>query len=89
MIALGNKDSKNSKEESKRLNDNILLAIFSLPYLYDFIVGIFCFYFMTKIAENNSAKRNEDYENLNEEIVELQNDQEIRNEIVRRQEQSE
>jgi hypothetical protein len=89
----------NNKDNSKNL-----LAIFTLPYLYDFIVGIFCFYLLTKIAENNnfikngntelinqSEYNNNNYNNIeNDDIIRLNyNEQEIKNEIVRRQEQSE
>jgi hypothetical protein len=88
----------NNKDNSNNLNDSILLAIFTLPYLYDFIVGIFCFYFLTKIAENNNIIKNgngeynnqNENDNENEEVIKLNyNEQEIKNEIIRRQEQSE
>jgi predicted PurR-regulated permease PerM len=37
------------------MNDNILLLIFSLPYLYDFIVGIITLFFMSRIAHFNET----------------------------------
>lgn len=101
LILLG---VKNSKENPKRLTDSYLMALFTLPYLYDFIVGIVCFYLMMKIAENNSKIKSGEIdldlndlenqkENLNEnedeEIQKLNNEEELRNEIIRRQEQSE
>ena len=40
-------------DSSKRLNDNILLFVFSLPYLYDFGVGIVTIVLMSRIATFN------------------------------------
>ncbi len=37
------------------MNDNLLLFIFSLPYLYDFIVGIVTLFLMAKIAHFNET----------------------------------
>jgi hypothetical protein len=37
------------------MNDNMLLLLFSLPYLYDFIVGIFTLVLMSRIASFNET----------------------------------
>ncbi len=37
------------------MNDNVLLLIFSLPYVYDFIVGIVSLIFMSRIAYFNET----------------------------------
>ena len=34
-----------------RMNDNILLFLFSLPYLYDFMAGVFNYMFLKKISD--------------------------------------
>jgi hypothetical protein len=92
LILLG---GNKNKDNQKRLNDSFLLAIFTLPYLYDFLVGIVCFYMLIKIAENNSAIKKGDLEDQNEnkeEILGLRlhnNEHELKNEIIKRQEQSE
>lgn len=38
-----------------RLNDNILLAVFSLPYVYDLSVGIVSIILMSRIATFNET----------------------------------
>ncbi len=40
----------------KRINDNYILFIFSLPYLIDLIVGLANYFFIAKISEYNNAK---------------------------------
>jgi len=42
--------------DSKRLNDNILLLIFSLPNIYDFCVGVYNYSFLKNITDFNKAK---------------------------------
>ena len=42
-------DTTHGKE--KRLNDSVLLIIFSLPYLYDTYVGISCYSFLSKVTK--------------------------------------
>lgn len=44
-------------ETQGRLNDSIILGIFSLPYIYDFVIGIFSIAFMSKIATFNELMR--------------------------------
>ena len=44
---------QNTSYGGNRLNDNILLLIFSLPYLYDFAVGIVTIVLMSRIANFN------------------------------------
>jgi len=63
---------KESSEDDKgptKLNDSVLLAIFSLPYLYDFIVGIVCFIFLMKIAEFNDQHRSVDLNQENHNLL--------------------
>ena len=92
LILLG---GNKNKDNSKRLNDSFLLAIFTLPYLYDLIVGVICLYMLIKIAENNSAIKKGDIENQNENKEDImglniyKNEKDINNEIIKRQEQSE
>ena len=56
-------------KDNKRLNDNLLMLIFSLPYLYDFCVGVVSLVFIGRLAEYNdnekSLLRNEDEERIN------------------------
>ncbi len=42
----------------KRINDNIILIIFSFPYIYDLCVGVFNYFFLSALAEYNQAKEN-------------------------------
>lgn len=44
-----------SYSSKRRLNDHILLSIFSLPYLYDFFVGVITIILMSRIASLNST----------------------------------
>ena len=44
-------------KDDKRMNDNILMLIFSLPYLYDFSVGIVSVVFLGRIAEFNDSEK--------------------------------
>lgn len=47
-----------TKQEVKyRLNDNWLLLIFSLPYIYDFFVGTVGLAFISRIASFNDTIR--------------------------------
>jgi hypothetical protein len=39
-----------------RINDNYILFIFSLPYLFDLIVGLSNYFFIGMVSEFNSAK---------------------------------
>jgi hypothetical protein len=41
--------------DDKRVNDNIILMIFSLPYIYDLCVGIYNYQFIKKLANLNSG----------------------------------
>lgn len=52
-----------------KLNDSVLLAIFSLPYLYDFIVGIVSFVFLMKIAEFNDKHKTVDFNQENQNLL--------------------
>lgn len=45
---------KDTREgDNRRLNDSILLAVFSLPYIFDFMCGIFAIMMMSRIASFN------------------------------------
>lgn len=46
---------KSTSDGSSRLNDNILLLVFSLPYLYDFSVGVVTIVLMSRIANFNGT----------------------------------
>ena len=47
-----------SHSDHNSLNDNYLLLIFSLPYIYDFIVGVYCFIFIYRVSKfNDSLKK--------------------------------
>lgn len=46
-----------STSHDKSLNDNYMLLIFSIPYLYDLIVGIFSYVFVYKISHFNEIMR--------------------------------
>ena len=39
----------------KRINDNLILFIFSLPYIFDFCVGVYNYLFLKSISEYNQA----------------------------------
>ena len=42
--------------DKKRINDNIILFIFSLPYIFDFYVGLYNYVFLKNVTEFNKAK---------------------------------
>lgn len=50
--------------DKRRINDNLILLLFSLPYVYDFITGIYNYIFLKKISEFN-AEFNKEKELLN------------------------
>jgi len=57
-------------KDDKRMNDSFLMLIFSLPYLYDFAVGIVSVIFISRIADFNDNekllyKNNDDEERRN------------------------
>lgn len=62
--------NENTDIEKKRASDSVVLFIFSMPYLYDLISGIFCYYFLKAIAIENSLVKG-DHEKLKEEIDEI------------------
>ena len=62
--------NENSDMDKKRVSDTVVLFIFSLPYLYDLICGIICYYFLKAIAVENTLI-NGDHEKLKEEIDEI------------------
>ena len=39
--------------DNRRLNDTILLGVFSIPYIYDFVCGIFGMILINRIARFN------------------------------------
>jgi hypothetical protein len=43
----------------KRMNDNFLLFLFTLPYCYDLVVGIYNFFFIKEIAMMKPTKKDE------------------------------
>jgi len=51
------------------MNDNLLMLIFSLPYLYDFSVGIMSVIFISRVADFNENEkilnRDKDEDNRN------------------------
>jgi hypothetical protein len=53
--------------DDKRVNDGIILMIFSLPYIYDLFVGIYNYQFIKKLAalNTNSNINNQFYKELN------------------------
>lgn len=54
----------------KRVNDNIVMFLFSLPYFYDFLVGIYNYFLLKKISIFNS-NLNKDKEMMKYEINEI------------------
>ena len=63
-----------SYDSSKRLNDNVLLLVFSLPYLYDFATGIVSVVLMSRIANFNGILekiKTEDDEAVNKLLKEV------------------
>lgn len=72
LFTLEHKNTHNS------LNDNVMMMIFSLPYIYDFIVGIFCFVLIYRIAifndamrQINQAEKKVSYDRVNNEVEEI------------------
>ena len=60
-----------SNSHEKSLNDNYMLLIFSVPYLYDLIVGIVSYIFVYKISNFNEIIRQSnkiDLEKVQDEI---------------------
>lgn len=60
-----------SNSHEKSLNDNYMLLIFSVPYLYDLIVGIVSYIFVYKISNFNEIMRQSnkiDLEKVQDEI---------------------
>ena len=49
----------------KRLNDNILLIIFSLPYVFDCFAGVYNFLFIRNVNEHNKTQREFRLKNTN------------------------
>lgn len=64
--------NENTDMEKKRASDSVVLFIFSMPYLYDLICGIVCYYFLKGIAIENTLIKG-DHEKLKEEIDEINN----------------
>jgi len=46
-----------------------LLAIFSVSYLYDFVVGVIAFFLMTKIAEFNDKNKHKELDQENQNLL--------------------
>jgi hypothetical protein len=44
-----------SAHKDGQLNDNVLMIIFSLPYLFDFICGIYAMLMMSKMIKFNKT----------------------------------
>ena len=43
--------------DKRRINDNLILLIFSIPYLYDMITGIYNYIFIKKLSEIKIAEK--------------------------------
>jgi hypothetical protein len=43
--------------DARRLNDNLLLGVFSIPYIYDFFCGVMTIILMSRIAKFNEMIR--------------------------------
>jgi len=56
--------------EKNRASDSVVLFIFSMPYVFDLICGLFCYYFLKKVARENTLIKGE-HEKLREEIDEI------------------
>ena len=42
--------------EKKRINDNVILLLFSIPYAFDFCVGMYNYFFLKNVTDFNLAK---------------------------------
>ncbi len=62
--------TQNSDMEKKRASESVVLFIFSMPYVFDLICGIFCYYFLKQKATENTLIKGE-HEKLKEEIDEI------------------
>jgi len=58
--------------DKKRASDSVVMFIFSMPYLFDFICGVFCYYFLKAVVAENSLIKG-DHEKLKEEVDEINN----------------
>ena len=64
--------SDTTNGDTRRSSDSVILLIFSLPYLFDFIVGIYCYFFLKSVSKENEVLKG-DHEKLKEEIDEINN----------------
>lgn len=69
---------KSEQSKANSMNDNMMLLIFSLPYVYDFIVGLVTLLLISKISKFNSAlaqirnmKNEEELNRVNDKIAEI------------------
>lgn len=62
--------SESSDIQKKRVSDSLILFIFSVPYLYDFICGLYCYFFLKAITKENASVK-DNHQKLKEEIDEI------------------
>lgn len=70
---------------SSRLNDNLLMFFFSIPYFYDFCAGVYNYYFLKKVAEfiaEKNSKQEKLIDTSLEDLKKTYTNEEIKNHLA-------